>query len=149
MSPEPLLEVPHGPLAQLAEQGTLNPKVAGSIPARPTEKPRYWRGVSVLGVRRMASVSQYVPRWAYFAGHGGERARLSRRAQAGSGLVREVPAGGWPPDPAKDRAGVDGAGPAAGGVVHQAGSGGVAALGAGPSAARHAARHGADGRDVR
>src|SRR5215218_7193504 len=27
-----------GPLAQLAEQGTLNPKVAGSIPARPNRK---------------------------------------------------------------------------------------------------------------
>jgi hypothetical protein len=27
---------PRGPLAQLVEQGTLNPKVAGSIPARPT-----------------------------------------------------------------------------------------------------------------
>ena len=27
-----------GPLAQLVEQGTLNPKVAGSIPARPTPK---------------------------------------------------------------------------------------------------------------
>ena len=27
---------PFGPLAQLVEQGTLNPKVAGSIPARPT-----------------------------------------------------------------------------------------------------------------
>src|SRR6185369_2329091 len=26
---------PFGPLAQLVEQGTLNPKVAGSIPARP------------------------------------------------------------------------------------------------------------------
>src|SRR5207253_3176014 len=26
-----------GPLAQLVEQGTLNPKVAGSIPARPTQ----------------------------------------------------------------------------------------------------------------
>src|SRR3954451_12803998 len=41
MSPEPLLEVPHGPLAQLAEQGTLNPKVGGSIPPRPIgEAPR-------------------------------------------------------------------------------------------------------------
>src|SRR3954467_3929189 len=41
MPPEPLLEVPHGPLAQLAEQGTLNPKVGGSIPPRPTgEAPR-------------------------------------------------------------------------------------------------------------
>ena len=27
-----------GPLAQLAEQGTLNPKVGGSIPPRPTSK---------------------------------------------------------------------------------------------------------------
>src|SRR4051812_18813919 len=27
-----------GPLAQLVEQGTLNPKVAGSIPARPITK---------------------------------------------------------------------------------------------------------------
>jgi hypothetical protein len=26
----------HGPLAQLVEQGTLNPKVIGSIPIRPT-----------------------------------------------------------------------------------------------------------------
>ena len=30
-------ELPHrGPVAQLVEQGTFNPKVAGSIPARPT-----------------------------------------------------------------------------------------------------------------
>jgi hypothetical protein len=28
-----------GPLAQLVEQGTLNPKVAGSIPARPISSP--------------------------------------------------------------------------------------------------------------
>jgi hypothetical protein len=28
----------NGPLAQLAEQGTLNPKVAGSTPARPIKK---------------------------------------------------------------------------------------------------------------
>ena len=28
----------HGPLAQLAEQGTFNPKVAGSRPARPTNR---------------------------------------------------------------------------------------------------------------
>jgi hypothetical protein len=27
-----------GPLAQLVEQGTLNPKVIGSIPIRPTNK---------------------------------------------------------------------------------------------------------------
>src|SRR5262245_33861674 len=28
-----------GPLAQLVEQGTLNPKVVGSIPTRPTSLP--------------------------------------------------------------------------------------------------------------
>ncbi len=28
-----------GPLAQLVEQGTLNPKVVGSIPTRPIFKP--------------------------------------------------------------------------------------------------------------
>jgi hypothetical protein len=28
---------PNGPVAQLVEQGTFNPKVAGSIPARPME----------------------------------------------------------------------------------------------------------------
>jgi hypothetical protein len=38
---EPSLELPvAGPLAQLVEQGTLNPKVAGSIPARPMEESR-------------------------------------------------------------------------------------------------------------
>ena len=31
------LDFPPGPLAQLVEQGTFNPKVAGSIPARPHE----------------------------------------------------------------------------------------------------------------
>jgi hypothetical protein len=34
------IEATPGPLAQLAEQGTLNPKVGGSSPPRPTEKPR-------------------------------------------------------------------------------------------------------------
>ncbi len=29
-----------GPLAQLVEQGTLNPKVVGSIPTRPIQPPR-------------------------------------------------------------------------------------------------------------
>jgi hypothetical protein len=28
-----------GPLAQLVEQGTLNPKVEGSNPSRPTSEP--------------------------------------------------------------------------------------------------------------
>ena len=39
----PASEFPHGPLAQLVEQGTFNPKVAGSIPARPTRLAR-WLG---------------------------------------------------------------------------------------------------------
>jgi hypothetical protein len=34
-SREPCLHWPSGPVAQLVEQGTFNPKVAGSIPARP------------------------------------------------------------------------------------------------------------------
>jgi hypothetical protein len=36
-SREPCLHWPGGPVAQLVEQGTFNPKVAGSIPARPIE----------------------------------------------------------------------------------------------------------------
>ena len=37
-----------GPLAQLVEQGTFNPKVAGSNPARPTTGTRWKRRVSCL-----------------------------------------------------------------------------------------------------
>src|SRR3712207_5358455 len=32
------MPTPCGPLAQLVEQGTLNPKVVGSIPTRPTAR---------------------------------------------------------------------------------------------------------------
>jgi hypothetical protein len=32
------IRLAHGPVAQSVEQGTFNPKVAGSIPARPTSK---------------------------------------------------------------------------------------------------------------
>ena len=35
-----ILKSLNGSLAQLAEQGTLNPKVAGSIPARPIAQDR-------------------------------------------------------------------------------------------------------------
>ena len=38
MMPDPTLDP--GPLAQLVEQGTFNPKVAGSIPARPIASER-------------------------------------------------------------------------------------------------------------
>jgi hypothetical protein len=44
----------HGPLAQQVEQGTLNPKVTGSIPVRPTSvNPQYeevHRKASILAV---------------------------------------------------------------------------------------------------
>ena len=42
-----------GPLAQLAEQGTFNPKVAGSIPSRPTIRDAFffrWAVVQRLGL---------------------------------------------------------------------------------------------------
>src|SRR2546423_6347890 len=45
---------PLGPLAQLVEQGTLNPKVAGSIPARPTFGRGKEMGVARSKVRRFA-----------------------------------------------------------------------------------------------
>jgi hypothetical protein len=38
LNPGATLRCLSGPLAQLVEQGTLNPKVAGSIPARPTPR---------------------------------------------------------------------------------------------------------------
>src|SRR4029078_10053420 len=42
-----------GPLAQLAEQGTLNPKVGGSIPPRPTARPGVrLRRLSIPGTMR-------------------------------------------------------------------------------------------------
>jgi hypothetical protein len=37
-SGHPSIRLRSGPVAQLVEQGTFNPKVAGSIPARPTSK---------------------------------------------------------------------------------------------------------------
>src|SRR5207247_9053416 len=40
------LRLRQGPLAQLVEQGTLNPKVAGSIPARPMTKALLAMGLS-------------------------------------------------------------------------------------------------------
>src|SRR5918911_3328393 len=40
-----------GPLAQLVEQGTLNPKVAGSIPARPIAKRSSGREAAGPGER--------------------------------------------------------------------------------------------------
>src|SRR3984893_2114526 len=46
---------PLGPLAQLVEQGTLNPKVEGSIPSRPTVRPA--ASVSNTGERQGTSGS--------------------------------------------------------------------------------------------
>ena len=51
-----------GPLAQLAEQGTLNPKVGGSIPPRPTRESPVSRGFCRFwGLRRMRSMSPICP----------------------------------------------------------------------------------------
>src|SRR6478736_712875 len=49
-----------GPLAQLVEQGTLNPKVAGSIPARPINLRPSERGLVLLhrpGVTERSSMA--------------------------------------------------------------------------------------------
>ena len=67
-------------------------------------------------------------------------ARLPGRSGARPGLVREVPAAGWAPGPEEDRAGVGRAGSAAGGLLHEAHGGGVAAGSARPGAPRDAAR---------
>src|SRR2546423_11064273 len=42
------MRVRRGPVAQLVEQGTFNPKVAGSIPARPINESPAQRGCSCL-----------------------------------------------------------------------------------------------------
>src|SRR3954453_9806207 len=44
-----------GPLAQLVEQGTLNPKVAGSIPARPIAR-RLSTRIGSVGAMKIASI---------------------------------------------------------------------------------------------
>src|SRR3954453_23748126 len=44
-----------GPLAQLVEQGTLNPKVAGSIPARPIAR-RLSTRIGSFGAMKIASI---------------------------------------------------------------------------------------------
>ena len=46
---------PQGPLAQLVEQGTLNPKVGGSSPPRPTSKAPHSGVFSFSGPRRVPS----------------------------------------------------------------------------------------------
>ena len=56
-SVRPVRPIP-GPLAQLAEQGTLNPKVGGSIPPRPIAPP----SSAGFGVRRLAARLAVRPR---------------------------------------------------------------------------------------
>src|SRR5205807_1185080 len=51
-----------GPLAQLAEQGTLNPKVPGSIPGRPTDTSPLLR--QAPRVARRSSPSPAAATWA-------------------------------------------------------------------------------------
>ena len=57
-----------GPLAQSVEQGTFNPKVAGSIPSRPTISPgapahraASGKGSQTLGYRPTAGLWFLVP----------------------------------------------------------------------------------------
>ncbi len=45
------LTLQHGPLAQLAEQRTFNPRVPGSIPGRPTQVRRFDRQIERRVVR--------------------------------------------------------------------------------------------------
>ena len=52
--------VSFGPLAQLVEQGTLNPKVGGSIPPRPIVRDR--AAAPILGVCRSPHESPFGPR---------------------------------------------------------------------------------------
>ena len=62
----------NGSLAQLVEQRTLNPFVAGSIPARPT---------NIINALRLKSVGHF-----YLAGHGWANAKSKT-----STLQRNVP----------------------------------------------------------
>src|SRR5581483_7759012 len=61
------------PLAQLVEQVTLNPKVVGSIPTRPTaRRPRSGGVFAFLGCAPVpAHVPNLSPKWAWHLPHGG------------------------------------------------------------------------------
>src|SRR5919108_6482799 len=65
-----------GPLAQLVEQGTLNPKVAGSIPARPiaVRKPARFAGHDA-SERLLVSIPPATAAEAGKAGIGGDLTR--------------------------------------------------------------------------
>ena len=85
-----------GPLAQLAEQGTLNPKVEGSIPPRPTPESPAQRGGFRVGRRLAARVAAGrsgadLGRLRLVESLGRWRSRLGRRdTPAGRGAARRA-----------------------------------------------------------
>ena len=96
-----------GPLAQLAEQGTLNPKVGGSIPPRPTpacvraQRRHAHRALAVLyagsrgsslfavgGAPGQLPLAPGRPRWAYLVfGLSGSRLRRPAAASSSGGSL--------------------------------------------------------------
>src|SRR4029077_17913958 len=77
-SHEPCLHWPSGPVAQLVEQGTFNPKVAGSIPARPITNSLHTRNFCTCGgFRQLTRVNN---RKATAAGTGKKTARKHEEA---------------------------------------------------------------------
>src|SRR5712671_1167928 len=59
---EACLHWPGGPVAQSVEQGTFNPKVAGSIPARPTKPEKIRERSQSAREGAKASNGQRIPR---------------------------------------------------------------------------------------
>lgn len=53
----------HGPLAQLAEQGTLNPLVTGSSPVRVTVKTAHVQGAEKESLREFQEALLIVTHW--------------------------------------------------------------------------------------
>ena len=73
---------PLGPLAQLVEQGTLNPKVEGSNPSRPIRFHAVSRRSAALSLAVHSALSSGVP-WARRANSSGSgRGRLRRREKS-------------------------------------------------------------------
>ena len=105
------LHWPRGPVAQLVEQGTFNPKVAGSIPARPNgeapAKPRFSRGFVIPGSARnarngvAATRRQHEHRLLFVGGFAGAVTRRLRRCRCSTAarVGRASSAGRWSRSP--------------------------------------------------